>query len=67
VAGRGAIETQIKMKAKSPTWEHLEDGPEFFLTKKNLLWGFTEGVVNTEEVNTEESFVKGQKELLNQS
>jgi hypothetical protein len=50
------------MKAKSPTREHLEDGPGFFLAKKNLLWGFTEGVVNTEEY-----FVKGQKQLLNQS
>jgi hypothetical protein len=50
------------MQAKSPTREHLEDDPGFFLAKKNSLWGFTEGVVNTEA-----SFVKGQKELLNQS
>jgi hypothetical protein len=48
------------MKAKSPTREHLEDGPGFFLAKKNLLWGFTGGLDNIEK-----SFVKGQKELLN--
>jgi hypothetical protein len=47
------------MKAKSPPRDHLEDGPGFFLAKKNLLWGFTEA-----DINTESSFVKGQKELL---
>jgi hypothetical protein len=50
------------MKAKSPPRDHLEDGLGFFLAKKNWLWGFTEAGVNTES-----SFVKGQKELLNQS